>query len=130
MFCEQHFIHLKMSEYINQITKNSDFNTKIQTDYIYFKNLSKINKLEASDKIYIKYRKLENAANIMAETIIDLVDEKEVLKSEIISYGIYDEAKINEKIKEVKMSSSVENNSKKLLNQLQLTINKSKIING
>ena len=47
MFCEQHFIHLKMSDYINQITKNSDFNVKIEFDYKDFKNLSKINKLEA-----------------------------------------------------------------------------------
>ena len=66
----------------------------------------------------------------MAETIIDLVDEKDLLKPEIIEYGIYDEAKINEKIKEVKMSSTVENNSKKLMSRLQLTINKSKLLNG
>ena len=119
-----------MSDYINQITKNSDFSVKVAPDYKDFKNLSKINKLEASDQLYIKYRKFENAANIMAETIVDLVDENEILKAEIIEYGVYDDAKIKEKIKEAKMSSTVENNTKKLLSRLQLTINKSKLLNG
>ena len=121
-----------MDGIIKQIQKDPESKKELQQGFQRFLNLNLTSQAEAGKTLYIKHTQMEKAAEIVEETIVDLIDENDDLKNEngILSnkleqYGEYNKEEVDTLIISKRKSRTNQENKQRILQRLQQTLDKS-----
>ena len=121
-----------MDGIIKQIQKDPESKKELQQGFQRFLNLNLTSQAEAGKTLYIKHTQMEKAAEIVEETIVDLIDENDDLKNEngvlsnkLEQYGEYNKEEVDTLIISKRKSRTNQENKQRILQRLQQTLDKS-----
>lgn len=82
----------------------------------------------AGQKLSVEVDVLRKVLDIFGETVYDLDLENEALREKLNEYGVLDLEKLKQLIEHKKSNTELEDKNKRILSRLNLTIDKSKMI--
>ena len=120
-----------MDGFINQVKNNPETKQEITQSYQEFNKLNITSQAEAGKTLFIKQKYIEKACEVIEETIVDLMDENDDLKSEndILSnklnmFGDYNKEEVDKLIISKRKSRTNQENKQRVIQRLQQTLDK------
>ena len=115
-----------MDGFINQVKNNPETKQEITQSYQEFNKLNITSQAEAGKTLFIKQKYIEKACEVIEETIVDLMDENDDLKSEndILSnklnmFGDYNKEEVDRLIISQRRSKTNQETKERVRQRLQ-----------